>query len=117
MGEGVRNLWAETFVDPGLLRCTACTLPKSIDDVSPGAWAAGAGTCVGEVGKGLEHELALVDIKRFLYKNLFVLQPHLKEGADALQADLGLADERYVGVHIRRGDKEAESGFFRTSKA
>jgi hypothetical protein len=114
--EGIRNLWAENFVDPGLHRCSTCVLPKSIEDVSPGAWAAGAQTSVAEVGASSERAFRLVDIKRFLYKKLFVLRPEVQSALEQLQEELGLTHEPYVGVHIRRGDKRAESGFFRTTE-
>merc|ERR1712113_1159498 len=50
-------------------------------------------------------------LKRFLYKKLFVLRPEFEEGVRNLSAQLNLTS--YVGVHIRRGDKISESGFFR----
>merc|ERR1712207_17376 len=58
----------------------------------------------------------LVALKRFLYKKLFVLRPELQADLSELQAELGLTHDPYVGVHIRRGDKRAESGFFRQTK-
>jgi hypothetical protein len=126
---GKRNLWAESFIDPGLHRCSPCTLPPEVADVREGAWAAGAKTSTAEAGAGGERALSMVTIKRFLYKKLFVLRPELQQDLAEIQAKLGLSSgdtaaisheglrrSPYVGVHIRRGDKAAE-GFFRPTEA
>merc|ERR1712061_188177 len=47
---------------------------------------------------------------------MFVLRPQLEVDVLKLAMHLDLVDEPYVGVHIRRGDKIAESGFFRKTE-
>jgi len=59
------------------------------------------------------HPESLVGIKRFLFNKVFQLKPEFDKGATALQKHLGILYEPFVGVHIRRGDKLAESHFFR----
>mmetsp|Transcript_47083 Transcript_47083/g.131325 ORF Transcript_47083/g.131325 Transcript_47083/m.131325 type:complete len:427 (-) Transcript_47083:107-1387(-) len=108
--EGVRDVWAESFEDTGLPRCSRCHAEA---DYSTGTWLAGAGTsCL----QAAENPQMLEDMKRFLYRKLFKLKPSVREALRRLKDKLGLEGQRYVGVHLRRGDKAFESGSFRSTR-
>jgi hypothetical protein len=110
--QGSKNYWSKIFVDPGLLSCASCTAPSPGTEV--GLWAAGAAT---------SHSLAssphLIEVetykalKRFLHRKMFVLKPEYNESLENVTELLDLGSGPYIGVHIRRGDKIREAGFFR----
>jgi hypothetical protein len=64
-----------------------------------------------------ENPDALIAVKRFIFKQLFKLRRETDSAVTALQQKLGILYEPYVGVHIRRGDKLSEAGFFRKPEA
>jgi hypothetical protein len=108
----LRNLWTENFHNPGLPRCEHCAPPPRNDasaSTEPMLWMHGAATSMTQAGR---HPEVLEGLKRFLYRKLFQLRPKLEEMVEELRQNLGLT-EKYVGVHIRRGDKRQEAGFFR----
>lgn len=106
----LRNLWSENFLNPGLPRCTSCSPPpKDLTHVEPMLWMHGAATSMIQAGR---HPNLLEGLKRFLYRKAFALRPSMENLVMDLVQQLGLND-KYVGVHIRRGDKRQEAGFFR----
>jgi hypothetical protein len=108
--EGARDIWDENFVDPGLPVCTSCSAPRLND---PAVWCSGAKASM-QMAKSMPEMLE--GVKRFIYWRLFKLRPGLSDAASKMQGKLGILHEPYVGVHIRRGDKLRESGFFRETK-
>jgi hypothetical protein len=109
---GVRDLWAEHFVDPGLSHCSMCFPPPPEATSAPMVFASGAQASMSLAAVANE---TLVGIKRFIYKKLFKLSPETDAAVTELQRKLGILDEPYVALHIRRGDKLRESSLFRTS--
>jgi hypothetical protein len=108
----LRNLWSENFHNPGLPKCGRCSPPpKDPTRIEPMLWMHGAATSMVQAGR---HPDALEGLKRFLYRKVFALRPRLEDLVRDLRDKLGLND-KYVGVHIRRGDKEQEAGFFRVT--
>jgi hypothetical protein len=118
---GFKDLWNENYLDPGLPRCSleGCAPPdEHPDEPAPTfgkmLYIHGAATSMQQAGR---HPTALEGLKRFLYQQLFVLRPELKQEAESMERHLGLQRGAYVGVHIRRGDKKREADFFRSTKA
>lgn len=111
---GTRDVWSDSFLNPGLPRCSDCRLPPPDQTDTPMVWCSGANA---SMALARSHPDALEGIKRFLYKQLFQLRPETAASATALQLKLGILYEPYVGVHIRRGDKLREAGFFRQPQA
>jgi hypothetical protein len=107
---GVRDIWAENYVDPGLPVCDSCTASELSE---PAVWCSGAKASM-QMASSLP--VILEGVKRFMYWKLFNLNPAISEAASKMQGKLGILHEPYVGVHIRRGDKLRESGFFRQTK-
>jgi hypothetical protein len=108
----LRDLFSENFLNPGLPRCGTCSPPpKDPEKEQPMLWMHGAATSMIQVG---EHPDKIESLKRFIYNKLFVLRPELEALLTDLREKLQLT-EKYVGVHIRRGDKKVEAGFFRVT--
>lgn len=104
---GFRDDWSRFFEGPGFARCAAesCawTNPRNATDPSLLAWE--AGRFVSET----EEETDVEAMKRFVYKHLFVFNTEIQAAADDVLTQLGLQQGSFVGVHIRRGDKEQET--------
>lgn len=109
---GVRDMWAENFVNPGLPYCNnaACNVPPPDVMDAPMVWCSGANASMYLAGKEPD---SLISIKRFLFQKLFQLKPEVSDRVTSLQRQLGILNEPYVGIHFRRGDKIREAGFFR----
>merc|ERR1712196_302129 len=54
--------------------------------------------------------------KRFIHRRLFKPKQRLAEAVEKIQKRLGLEGTRFVGVHIRRGNKRGEAPPVPTSK-
>lgn len=107
---GFHDGWAEHFVNPGLAICEQCSIPQGAQ-----VWCSGATASMDSVERGGDDAELLIGIKRFLSRKLFQLKSHVDKDATLLQHHLGLLSQPYVGIHIRRGDKLQEAGFFRST--
>jgi len=100
---GVRDVWASHFRDPGFPRCSSCDYRAGHhpDD----AWIRGFEVGRAVLRSGSDDRALLVDLKRFLYRHLFRFTDSAQTIVNSRARALGLAGHRFVGVHIRRGDR------------
>jgi len=93
----VRDVWGLYFQDPGFSRCDKCDFRagQHWDD----AWAVGF-----SVSRDQDHT-QVAEVKRFLYHKMFQLDASMAVAVKKMMHTLGLVDQRFVGVHVRRGDR------------
>jgi len=107
----VETLWDGWFEDGGVPRCHKCHWTDRYNDGI-------VRQVMTDVYMGT-HAITrrrIEEYKRFVHRTLFRPKKRLEDATDKVQEDLGLADHRFVGVHIRRGDKGGEAAPVSTSK-
>lgn len=101
--EGVRDVWASYFRDPGFPRCHTCDFRAGHHPED--AWIKGFEVGRSVLRNGRDDRASLEETKRFLYRHLFRLTDSAQATVDSRAQALGLEGRRFVGVHIRRGDR------------
>merc|ERR1719436_1596334 len=99
----VRDTWAMYFEDPGFARCGRCDYRGR--NHPEDAWIRG-----WHVSQSSD-QAQVEEMKRFIYSRLFRMKASVRSTAEARARALGLdlaGGSRFVGVHVRRGDKVSE---------
>lgn len=103
--DGVHDVWAASFEqEVDIPRCTRC-------DAAPfgqGDWTKEPWYIAAQVHEAWARS-HVADLKRFLYRTLFVFRKEVTMAADQISSRLVLHGQPYIGVHIRRGDKFLEA--------
>jgi len=94
----VRDIWALYFEDPGFFRCPTCDWGIGPRDFPQMSW---------DISDDA-HQCQAEEMKRFLYQKLLTPNREAQSLVEEHLSDLGLAQTKYIGVHIRRGDKIQE---------